>query len=255
VKLKRIGIVVAVFTGLAQPQSKNASTPKFEVTSVRLNKTPDLCKGLLQFRPGGTFSGTNVPLTRMIAVAWALPMQSPRITLSSGVKIPEEVYDLEATSPEGAFPPGTTGEARFARMKLMLQALREERFKLKVRTERKEQPVYALVIGKGGPRLEKSKFQEPDCGEEFGPKLISNPACRYLDGNQDSGLHGASVTIAQVAYALQNWTDQPVFDKTALAGYYDIQTEGWVPMRTDDPAERCKHRRHSFRPPDHIQRL
>jgi uncharacterized protein (TIGR03435 family) len=30
---------------------------------------------------------------------------------------------------------------------------------------------------------------------------------------------------------LQNFTDRPLFDKTGLTGFYDIQTEGWVPMR------------------------
>jgi uncharacterized protein (TIGR03435 family) len=29
----------------------------------------------------------------------------------------------------------------------------------------------------------------------------------------------------------QNFTDRPLFDKTGLTGFYDIQTEGWVPMR------------------------
>jgi uncharacterized protein (TIGR03435 family) len=30
---------------------------------------------------------------------------------------------------------------------------------------------------------------------------------------------------------LQNWTDRPLFDKTGITGFYNIQTEGWVPMR------------------------
>ena len=47
--------------------------------------------------------------------------------------------------------------------------------------------MYALVVGKGGLKLEKSKFQEPNCTEEIGPKLISNPACHWLDGGQDAG--------------------------------------------------------------------
>jgi uncharacterized protein (TIGR03435 family) len=121
-------------------------------------------------------------------------------------------------------------------MKLMLQALLEERFQLSVRRESKEQPVYALVVGKGGPKLERSKFQEPNCNEEIGPKLISNPACHWLDGGQDGGLHGGSVTIAQVVGAAQNWTDRPLLDTTGITGFYDIQTEGWAPMRVTLPS-------------------
>jgi len=30
---------------------------------------------------------------------------------------------------------------------------------------------------------------------------------------------------------LQNWTDHPVIDNTGVQGLFDIDTEGWVPMR------------------------
>lgn len=208
--------------------------PEFEVTSVRPNKSPDLSKGLLQFLPGGRFVATNIPLLRVIAVAWNLPLQSQRLTLASGVRMPDDIYDIEATAEKDTFPPGISTEARYHRMQLMLQALLEDRFKLRVRREAKEQPVYALVVAKGGPKLEKSKFQEQDCGDT-GSKWLSNPACHFLDGGQNRGLHGASVTIAQVVEYVQNFTDRPLFDKTGLAGFYDIQTEGWTPMIVKPP--------------------
>jgi uncharacterized protein (TIGR03435 family) len=144
--------------------------------------------------------------------------------------MPDDIYDIEATAEEGTFPPGQTTEARLLRMRLMLQALLEDRFKLRITREPKEQPVYALVVGKGGPKLEKSKFQEQDCGDT-GPRWLNNPACHFLDGGQDRGLHGASVTMAQVVEYIQNFTDRPLFDRTGLTGFYDIQTEGWTPMR------------------------
>jgi uncharacterized protein (TIGR03435 family) len=227
--VKWIGVGLVASIALAQSQTEEASTPKFEVTSVRPNKSPDPSKALLQFLPGGRFVATNIPLIPVIAVAWNLPLQTRRLTLASGVRMPEDIYDIEATAEKGTFPPGITAQARVARMRSMLQALLEDRFKLKIRREPKEQPVYALVIGKGGPKLEKSKFQEQDCGDT-GPKWLSNPACHFLDGDQDRGLHGASVTIVQVVEYAQNFTDRPLFDKTGLTGFYDIQTEGWAPM-------------------------
>jgi uncharacterized protein (TIGR03435 family) len=145
--------------------------------------------------------------------------------------MPDDIYDIEATAERGTFPPGLSAEVRFQKMQLMLQALLEDRFKLRIRREPQEQPVYALVVGKRGPKLQKSKFQEPNCTEEFGPNFFSNPACHWLDGGQKAGLHGGSVTIASVMEYLQNFTDRPLFDKTGLTGFYDIQTEGWVPMR------------------------
>jgi bla regulator protein BlaR1 len=221
-----------VKTAPALSQTDQTSPPKFEVTSVRLNKSPDLSKALLQFLPGGRFVATNIPLMRVIAVAWSLPLQSQRLTLASGVRMPDDISYIEATAEKGTLPPGLTPMERFSRMKLMLQALLEDRFKLRIRPELQEQPVYALVVAKGGPKLEKSKFQEQDCGDA-GPNWLSNPACHFQSGGQGRGLHGASITIAQVVENVQNSTDRPLFDKTGLTGYYDIQTEGWAPMRVN----------------------
>lgn len=63
-------------------------------------------------------------------------------------------------------------------------------------------------------------------------KWVTDPACHFLDGNQDRGLHGESVTMAQVVERVENLTtDRPFFDKTGLTGFYNVQTEGWAPMR------------------------
>jgi uncharacterized protein (TIGR03435 family) len=222
-KLKWMGLVLVAFSGLAQSQTEKTSTPKFEVTSVKPNKSPDLSKALIQFLPSGRFVATNIALIRVIAMAWNLPLQSQRLTLASGVRMPDDIYDIEAIAEKGTFPPGLMTEARLLTMRLMLQALLEDRFKLTVRREPKEQPVYALVVGKGGPKLEKSKFQEQACGDT-GPKWLSNPV---------RGLHGASFSIAQVMEFVQNFTDRPLFDKTGFTGFYEIQTEGWAAMRVN----------------------
>jgi uncharacterized protein (TIGR03435 family) len=235
---KWIGVGLVASIGLAQSHTEESATPKFEVTSVKLNKSPDLRKALIQLLPGGRFIAREIPLNRVIALAWNLPLQSQRLTIASGVKMPDDIYDIEATAERGAFPPGTTTEARVLKMRLMLQALLEERFKLRIHREPKEQTVYALVVGKGGLKLEKSKFQEQNCGDTSS-KWVGNPACHFLNGSPDGGLHGASVTIAQVVEYVNNFTDRPLFDKTGLNGFYDVQTEGWAPMRPsmDDAAQ------------------
>jgi bla regulator protein blaR1 len=233
VNLKCVGMALMAWLACSQTQT---SPLKFEITSVRPNNSPDPDKALVQFLPGGRFVSTNVPLIKVVAAAWGLALQSQRLILASGVKMPDEVYDIEATPEKGAFPPGITTEDRVVKMRLMVQALLEDRFQLIVRRDSKEQPVYVLVVARGGPKLEKSKFQEPNCNEEIGPKLMSNPACHWLDGGQDGGLHGGSVTIASVVEELQNYTDRPLLDKTGLTDFYNIQTEGWAPMRATMPS-------------------
>jgi uncharacterized protein (TIGR03435 family) len=81
------------------------------------------------------FVGSNVPLIRLIAAAWGFPLQTQRLTLARGVRMPDEIYDIEATPETGAIPPGMTTDERVRRMRLMLQALLEDGFRLKVRRE------------------------------------------------------------------------------------------------------------------------
>ena len=57
---------------------------------------------------------------------------------------PEDVAKLKAMSPND----------RARRVRLMLQALLRDRFHLKMHVETRELPVYALVVDKGGPKLQ-----------------------------------------------------------------------------------------------------
>jgi uncharacterized protein (TIGR03435 family) len=38
-----------------------------------------------------------------------------------------------------------------------------------------------------------------------------------------------------VTLFVSNWSDRPVVDQSGLKGLYNIQTEGWVPMRPRPP--------------------
>jgi uncharacterized protein (TIGR03435 family) len=49
------------------------------------------------------------------------------------------------------------------------------------------------------------------------------------------GLHAQAVSIPDLALAVSNWSDRPVVDRTGLDGLYNIQTEGWQPMRPRPP--------------------
>jgi len=60
-------------------------------------------------------------------------------------------------------PTGLSDQARNERMRMMLQDLLADRFKLKLHRETKEMPVYSLVVAKGGPKLQKADIEEKDC--------------------------------------------------------------------------------------------
>jgi uncharacterized protein (TIGR03435 family) len=213
----------------AQTTSAPAKAPSFEAASVKPNKSTDF-RGLgFNFLPGGRFVATNVPLLIIIAVAYHLPIQSSR--LSGGPEwLRSEKYDVEAVAEKDAIPNGTASVVRDEILRSMLQTLLAERFGLKVLRESKELPIYALVLAKNGPKLQASTLGEKECSDE----PVSNTVgarCHQFGGGQGRGLHGHAVDMSDLVQFVGNWTDRPLVDKTGLTGLYDIETEGWAPLR------------------------
>ncbi len=220
---------LAAFAALAAAQSNPPLA--FDVASVKEQKGPEH-SGAMNLLPDGSVHIKGLPLHLLVATAYDLPFQSPR--LSGGPQwVRETPYDIEAKAPAGAIPAGTSAKERNTRIRLMLQALLAERFKMVVRRESKDIPVYAIVAGKNGPKLVKSDLSEKDCeGETPG---VDTTGCHALQGGMGRGLHSKAASIADVATFVSNWSDRPVVDKSGIAGLFKFDTEGWVNMRQAPP--------------------
>ncbi len=96
-------------------------------------------------------------------------------------------FDIEAVAPQGAIPAGASEAVQAEIMRRMLQSLLADRFKLVVRRETKDLPVYAIVIGKNGPKLKKSDVQEGDCASRIGKPDVM--PCHEFNGGRGRGLH------------------------------------------------------------------
>lgn len=115
------------------------------------------------FLSNGRF-GSAAPILYVIAGAYNIPNPSNPLRLSGGPGwITDTVFDIEAKAPEGEIHGGLSAKARVEKERSMLQALLKDRFKLVIRREMKEMPVYAVVIGKGGLRFPKSDIDEKSC--------------------------------------------------------------------------------------------
>jgi bla regulator protein BlaR1 len=230
-------VLVGVLTSSrihAQSQAtRDSAHPAFEVASVKPNKTADNRNMGVQFLPGGGLSAKGVPLYLLIVFAYDLPIQTSRI--SGGPEwLRSDRFDIEAKADKDAIPPGATVRAREAKTRLMLQALLADRFKLVIRTEKKELSVYAAVVGKNGPKLQKAKVEEKDCPDTG--TTVAGTTCHTFFGGMGRGLHGDAVDMPDLVGFVANWTDRPVIDKTGIQGLYNIQTDGWVPMTPSQPS-------------------
>jgi uncharacterized protein (TIGR03435 family) len=119
-------------------------------------------------------------------------------------------------------------DQRNARVRWMMKELLEERFKLKVHHETKELPVYALTVGKGGPKLTPSVYAP------HGPdgKLAAQPSNWH--GVQRQGLgkmefRDATPQLLTYVLGLQpEINGRMVIDRTGLKGTYDFALT-WTP--------------------------
>jgi bla regulator protein blaR1 len=235
-----LALTVPVVIGLvavSQVRAQSAENPTFEVASVKLHAEGADRSTLVPptVLPGGRFV-SRFPLAMLISYAYKLPFnQSARWTgIPDWAKGPEGVYDVEA---KGAMPPGLSMQARNDRVRAMVQALLVDRFKLVIRRESKEMPVYALLVAKGGPKLQRADIDEKDCPEAslnaLGPVIPSTPipnVCHAFNGGMGRGLYSRASNISDLAAYVENWTDRPLLDKTGIHGLYRFETKGWLPM-------------------------
>ena len=131
-------------------------SPAFEVASVKPAEPPSA--GMMGLRVGmrggpgtpdpGQINYSNVTLKNVIQNAYGV--KGFQIT---GPKwLDSERFDIVAKVPQGA-----TKEE----FKLMLQNLLAERFKLTLHRESKDMPMYALVVGKNGPKMKEVVDENP----------------------------------------------------------------------------------------------
>lgn len=110
---------------------------------------------------------------------------------------------------------------------LMLQSVLADRFRITTHWETKQGPVYSLTVARNGLKLPKAKIEEKDCPAVPTPTEF----CHRFNGGKGQGLHGKTIKMTDLVDGLQVWTDHPVIDNTGFQGLFDIDTEGWVPMR------------------------
>jgi uncharacterized protein (TIGR03435 family) len=174
--------------------------PEFTVATIKPSR-PDAPRGGYGFR-GQDVTTTNVTVNWLIKLAYNMHARQ----ISGGPAwLDSEKYDIVGR-------PDTPGQPSRDQMKLMIQKLLADRFQLKFHTEKRELPVYAMVVLKTGSKITVSTGDPhafPGIGFVQGPGVLS------LVG-RNTGLDG-------VANGLQsNILDKPVVNQTGLTGRYDF---------------------------------
>jgi bla regulator protein BlaR1 len=192
-------LAVPIFFGafVAPSPSSAQSQEAFDVASVKVNVTGGY-GGYPGLAPGGQrFTATSLPLLALIMLAYnTTPDRISGVPTSFNV----ELYDVEASCDR----PMKQEQAL-----LMLQTLLADRFKLTLHRETRERPIYALVVGKGGPKFHEAAEQ------------LSKPDMQ----RSGRGFAYKSAPMSTLTLVLSQQLDRPVVDKTELNSRYDFTLE------------------------------
>jgi uncharacterized protein (TIGR03435 family) len=189
-----VGLILSTVGGPITAQTPaNASSPEFEVASVRQVKAGT---GYTTISPPGTagFSARNVSMKLLLELAYGVDDNQISTKLTW---LDSEYYDVVAKSGrETALSP--------EELRSMLQRLLAERFEVAVHREAKDVDGYALVVAKGGPKLKVSR--DP-------------PSTGYI---LPDGIQSSSMSMRTLAGTLAHPLGKPVSDKTSIPGNFEV---------------------------------
>src|SRR5262245_51612388 len=150
-------------------------------------------------------------------------------------------FEIQGTLPRStpAYSDRQVREGDTPQVNLMLQVLLEDRFRLKVHRETRELPVYALVVGKEGAKLQpptKRVVNAPDGTQVEIHGMGSVLAARGQDGTVRRHMAFESSTMQQAADALAVYFDRPLVDRTGLSGEFNFTIEHEVDPDAPTPS-------------------
>ncbi len=237
----RIGSAL-VICGMTCAQSFEAASVKPAKPDAR-QRRPGLEGGPGTSDPG-RIRYSNISLRDLILLAYHV--RGFQLSAPDAKALDAKTFEVAASLPLGATR---------AQMRGMLQNLLTERFHLALRREQKVMPVYALVLGKNGPKLKEAADNQPVSGDDddFDPLPPAPP--NELEVHDDgypnvparegswlvalrtgyARLHQLHASMADLAGILSNQLERPVTDATGLKGRYEFNLS-WMAAVPASPA-------------------
>ena len=186
------------------PKSMPADAiPKFDVITIKPSDPSRQGKGFtVRGRHVMTF---NTNMNDLITFAYSLHVKQ---LVNAPAWFATDHFDLDGV-------PDVEGRPSAQQMRLLVQSALTDRFKLTFHHDKKELSVYALEIGKGGPKLTETIHQPADprnfLFRKLGALMVTNSTMQDFC----NGMQGAVM-------------DKPVVDHTGLTARYDFNLN-WTP--------------------------
>ena len=206
-----------------QTPTATANLPKYDVASIKPYKADDGRVRMMMTPDGVSLQG--VPMRLLLPQAFGV--EGDRI-LGEPAWVKSSRYNIEAkVEPDNA--PKLKDLKIEQRNAMMLQLL-VDRFNLKYHHEKRELPMYALVVAKDGLKMKPTKADQdvpgadaPKPGDAPGPGDDRAPRPgRGMMMMNPGHIESTGTTVDMLTHVLSRQLSRTVVDKTGLTGEYDF---------------------------------
>jgi uncharacterized protein (TIGR03435 family) len=177
---------------------QSADAPAFDVASVKVS-------------PPGTVPGERRRRDNIQVSPGTVTMRG--VSLKGAIRWAWHVTEFQVTGPDWLdseryeIAGKAAGPATEEQLRLMMQSLLQERFKLALHRQTKELSAYVLVVGKNGPKVHETKT-EGEASIDINQRQLSVSVQR--------------APVSQLIDLMSNVLRAPVVDMTGLTGRYDL---------------------------------
>jgi len=192
-------------TQSAKMMAKDAY-PVFDVATIKASD-PNSRTGAGLGAEGRHISYTNQTVKDLVLLAYGIQEKQ---LVDAPAWLGTEKYDIDGV-------PDIEGTPNLRQMQEMFRKLLADRFNLKVHMERRDLAVYALALGKGGPKIAKSQGDPDGLPHENlrpTPQLVT--------------LKVTNASMSDFMGEMQMILDKPMVNQTGLTGRFDFTLQ-WAP--------------------------
>ena len=228
--------------GSASAHSSQRQPPaSFDVVSVRPSEPG--AQGGISRPVNGIVRVNRAPVRRIIQFAYDIdPILHDPLPVGGPSWIDDDLFVIEARGP---------ADLSLQDARRMMQSLLRDRFNLRVRSETRDLPVYALVLaradGRLGPGLRRSKIDCTAYSDAFArsgrlefARQVGPQECAFTTGG---GLGGGRLMLrgtGRIRDMLRTLASSPdvdrrIFDRTELGDTFDVDFV-WAPSRSGPAA-------------------
>ncbi|HWG16254.1 MAG TPA: TIGR03435 family protein, partial [Acidobacteriaceae bacterium] len=208
-----LAAVAGAQTTPAPPASADAKPLAFEVVTI---KPDNVSRGWRLQPTSDGYTGTYISLYKLVQEAYGFP--DPKLISGGPDWIDKDKFDFEAKFDPSDIP--NAKDLTYRQRADMLRAVLADRFQLKIHFEKKDFPVFNLVVANSGPKMPEWKPGNP--ANEDNPEgcLFRRSRAGFVEAENCP----AGALLLQLRYI----TGRPVLDKTGLTAHYHVELH-WTP--------------------------